>query len=635
MRVKSSSGIHRTGRAARSGGLWLAFLLILLSTLTTQADTWQAVPIHGADVRSLAVDPQDGLTVIAGTSGGQVYRTDDGGESWRDAGIPVPFPGWVLGTLTFDPNQQGRLWAGLWALWGNDGFVAYSDDLGATWTVRREGLPREAVYDLAAVPGRPGRLVAALPSGVWGSEDGGTSWRYLSPDKPQLVNASSLLIDPFDPDTIYAGTWRRAYRSDDGGASWKEIFEGMVLDSDVFTLQPVLDRPGEIWAATCGWVYRTENRGGRWQRHQEGMDERRTQSFLVLPDGALLAGTVAGLYRSENGGQSWRRTSRQDLAIGALTRGRAKNGPLYIATEGSGVWVSFDDGRTLRRANRGMSNLRISALAGDDHRLFAAVNFAGPASGIYRRAGNDFVHDHEDIPTVLDLALLDEHLFAATEGGLYLRSLAAVPDGPALDDGTWHRVEALGEQRIEQLVAGRDDLLVRTAGSLWRWRRGLLEEVPVEGASPRSAAYAWGRWWILTDDGLLRIQENQLSAAPVPQGARRLVAAGGFLTAATDDRLWIQRHPERRWEPLGKDVDRALATGDPRFPLLLAGDRGLELLDLASGESLEVPLPVPARDLRGARLHRSELLLATSGFGLLRRPLPPPPTLPATAAGRR
>ncbi|MDY7095602.1 MAG: hypothetical protein SX243_21710 [Acidobacteriota bacterium] len=633
--MKSSCEIQPTKRA--SSGVWLLFALALLflSPLPTSADTWQAVSIHGADVRSLAVDPQDGLTVIAGTSGGQVYRTTDGGESWQDAGAAVPFPGWVLGTLTFDPNQRGRVWAGLWALWGNDGFVAYSDDLGTTWTVRREGLPQEAVYDLALVPGRPGKLVAALPSGVWGSEDDGHSWQYLSPDMPQLVNASSLLVDPFDPDTIYAGTWRRAYRSDDGGASWKEIFEGMVLDSDVFTLQPVLSRPGEIWAATCGWVYRSENRGGRWQRHQEGMDERRTQSFLVLPDGALLAGTVAGLYRSENGGQSWRRTSREDLAISALARGKGDGGPLYVATEGSGVWVSFDDGRTLRRANRGMSNLRISALAGDDHRLFAAVNFAGPASGIYRRSGDDFIHDHDAVPTVLDLAMLEDHLFAATEGGLYVRSLEAVPDGPATDDGAWHRLDALGEQRIEQLVMGRNDLLVRTAGSLWRWRRGVLEEISVDGASPRSAAYAWGRWWILSDDGLLRIQEDQRSAAPVPPGARRLVAAGGFLTAATDNELWIQRHPERRWEPLGEGIARALVTGDERFPLLLAGDAGLELIDPVSGERLELPLPVPVRDLRGARIHRRELLLATSGFGLLRRPLPPPPLLPSTAAGRR
>jgi photosystem II stability/assembly factor-like uncharacterized protein len=635
MRVTSSCEIHRTGRATDGGWLLVALVLLFLSPLPTLADTWQAVPIHGADVRSLAVDPRDGLTVLAGTSGGQVYRTTDGGESWQDAGVPVPFPGWVLGTLTFDPNRRGRLWAGLWALWGNDGFVAFSDDLGTTWTIRRDGLPREAIYDLALVPGLPGRLVAALPSGVWGSEDGGLSWDYLSPDMPQLVNASSLLVDPFDPDTIYAGTWRRAYRSDDGGASWKEIFEGMVLDSDVFTLQPVLSRPGEIWAATCGWVYRSENRGGLWQRHQEGMDERRTQSFLVLPDGALLAGTVAGLYRSENGGQSWRRTSREDLAISALTRGSKENGPLYIATEGSGVWVSFDDGRTLRPANRGMSNLRISALAGDDHRLFAAVNFAGPASGIYRRSGDDFVHDHDTIPTVLDLAMLGEHLFAATEGGLYVRSLEAIP-GSRADDGAWHRLPGLGEQRIEQLVKGRDDLLVRTAAGLWRWRQGLLQEISVGGASARSAAYAWGRWWILTDEGLLRLQEDQLSAAPVPEGARRLVAAGGSLTAATDDELWIQRHPESRWEALGEGAARALVTGDERFPLLVAGDLGLQLLDPASGERLELPLPVPARDLRGARILGRELLLATSGFGLLRRPLPPPPPLPVTAtAGRR
>ena len=133
----------------------------------------ELAPLYGADVRSLAFDPGDPDVAFAGTSAGHVYRSDDGGSSWRDAGDAVPFPGWVVGSLVFDPHRSGRLWVGLWGIWGG-GSVAVSDDAGASWALRRDGLPEDdQVYALTAVPGAPGHLLAATRTGVYRTEDFG------------------------------------------------------------------------------------------------------------------------------------------------------------------------------------------------------------------------------------------------------------------------------------------------------------------------------------------------------------------------------------------------------------------------------------------------------------------------------
>src|SRR6185369_8955509 len=112
-----------------------AIWVLLASVSAVWAAEWHPAPLYGADVRSLAIVPDDPDTLLAGTSAGQVYLSQNGGRSWRDAGASLPFPGWVVSRLVFDPNKPSRLWVALWGVWGS-GQVAYSDDLGKSWSAR-------------------------------------------------------------------------------------------------------------------------------------------------------------------------------------------------------------------------------------------------------------------------------------------------------------------------------------------------------------------------------------------------------------------------------------------------------------------------------------------------------------------
>jgi photosystem II stability/assembly factor-like uncharacterized protein len=585
------------------------------------APSWSRSELWGGDVRSLAFDPGDPSRVFAGTSGGHVYVSHDTGETWADAGRELALPGWVVSDLVFDPDVAGRLWAALWGTWGG-GMVVVSDDGGVTWQPRGHAdLAHTQVYTLARVPGRPEQVFAGTLSGVWGSTDGGESWRRLTADLPEVHKVTSLLVGPGDPDRVTAGTWQRAYRSDDGGVTWDGIFDGMVLDSEVFTLTPVPGRPNELWASTCGWVYRSDNAGGRWQRFTEGFENRRTPAFAALPGGRLLAGTVAGLHASDDGGRTWRRVGPASLSLFDLAYHPRNPQRVLLATEGSGVWVSDDGGTTLRRAARGMRNLRVAALVRAGREVLAAVNHAGPASGIHtsRDGGRTFEPESSEIPPVRDLVVYGVSVYAATERGLYERA-----------GGNWRLIGEIGPHRVEQVVAAGNRLVVRTPQGLWEHDGPRFRRLEYHHGTPRSAALSGdgAALWVSDRAGLYRLTAGANDGVEVPFARGRVARFGPRLAWWGDSGLWLKPAEEDPWVRITGDAVRLLPTGDDDRPALVAKADGLALLDADSGELLPVDFPLPAAEVLSAMLHRPapgaapRLLLGTAGHGLYWAPLP-------------
>lgn len=409
---------HVAGAAGVAAGASpVAASPVTASPVPSSPVTAAPAAIWGGDVRALAVHPRDPDVLAAGTSAGHIYLSRDGGRSWSDAGAPLPFPDWVVGTLRFDPHRPDRLWAALWGVWGS-GLVAVSDDLGATWRERMgpsggsgRALPREPVYDLVVEPGAPDLLYAGARSGVWLSRDAGLGWIHLTAPYPEIHHVSSLLVHPERPGTLIAGTWRRAYRSDDGGLTWRGAFTGMELDSEVFQLRSVPGRERDLWASTCGWVYLSSDLGERWTRFKDGLPERRTPAFAVLEDGRLLAGTIAGLYVSEDAGRSWELRTDPELSVRAIVHDPRRPERIVLGTEGAGVWLSTDGGLRFEPSSRGMTNVRVEAVAalpgeapsgnGAGGEVLAEVRHAGPLSGVHRSTdgGRTFErHDGERLP---------------------------------------------------------------------------------------------------------------------------------------------------------------------------------------------------------------------------------------------
>jgi photosystem II stability/assembly factor-like uncharacterized protein len=591
------------------------FALLVLSIITAGsthaavpafAGDWQQLPLWGGDVRSAVVDPQNPDIVLAGTSAGQLFISRSGGASWSDAGAAVPFPGWVVGALHFDPNRPSRLWVALWGVWGS-GQVAFSDDLGKTWSARSSGLPDEPVYTLALVPGREGKIYAAASSGVWGTEDGGASWRQLTASIVDMGKVSSLLVDPSQPDTVIAGTWRRAYRSDDGGATWTGIFEGMVLDSEVFSMTPIPETPGEIWATTCGWVYHTLDRGDHWERFKDGFAERRTPSFAALPDGRLLAGTVGGLHLSVDGGRNWKPVGDPALSIQAIALHPDRPQRVILATEGSGIWISDDGAATFHPSSNGMSNLRVSALALSGTDLLVGVVHAALLSGVHlsRDRGATFP-DFRPLPNVLDFGIHLGRLYAATEKGLFERRGA-----------DWFRLKELGEGRVEQIAVEGDRLAVRTPEALWELQGGKFVQRPYKHGAPRSAAFFGDALWVSDAQAVYRLTNDANHTVEVPFAGGRLLRLADQLLLAGPGGAFARPGPDAAWSELTGKASRLIPTGNARWPALMVSGDTARLYDFAARKFEVLVLPVAPRDVSAAAVGDGKLYLGTSGFGVL------------------
>lgn len=583
-------------------------VLVLAALASATRGDWRSVPLYGGDVRSLAVLPADPDVVLAGTSSGQVWLSRGEAAGWQLPGERrVALPGWVVSHLVFDPHKEGRVWAALWSLWGGTGSVVYSEDMGASWTARTDGLPDVQVYRLAFDRSRPGRIYAATRGGVYGTDDYGGTWRTLTTDVPDMGKVTSLLVDPHDPAIVYAGTWQRAYRSDDRGATWRGIFEGMVLDSEVFAIRPGAGGVGDLWASTCGWVYRGSDRGARWRRHERGLEERRTPAFEILPSGRLLAGTVAGVYSSDDSGQSWTRRSPAALATATIAIHPAVPDRVLLATEGAGVWRSDDGGTTFRPMMEGMTSLRVSDLERNGHDVLMAIRHAGEASGVHAANPIDLVLRSEAglTPTVLDLAVSGSTLYAATEQGLFVRSA-----------GSWRRVEELAARRVEEVEVGPAGVAARAADGVWVSRGGAFVAVPSRTTAPQRIQWVGDSLWITDRWGIFAADGGPI---PAPPGATVLLRVGERSLWSGGEGVWLSGSSGGAppWQRLAERPARALSTGDERFPVLFLGQgRGGMLYD-QDLKGLELELPIDSRDVTAAVLAGSRLFVGTPGNGLL------------------
>jgi len=375
---------------SRLASLLLAALV--LAPVHAFAAAWWRLPVWGAEVRAFALDPFEPGTVYCGTSRGNFYRSKDGGASWEPLRQTPAFPNHYVTVLQADREVRGRLWA---ALVGDlsGSVLARSDDGGRTWTPLLASSKTVLSRAFAIAPGPAGRLAAGGDDGVRVSTDGGRTWARTGDGVPGLQQVESLAYDPADARTLYAGTWRQAFRTRDGGASWARIAEGMVLDATVYSWDFASADTRDVWVSTCGWVYRSHDGGDRWTRFTSGFTNRRSHAVRRDParPNVVYAATVAGLHRSDDGGATWARVSRESLVVTALEVDR-RSGRLFVGTEGEGVFYSDDGGRTLQPGSRGLTESRVSEIVtdpSDARRVYFFRSFAGDESGVWEASGRD------------------------------------------------------------------------------------------------------------------------------------------------------------------------------------------------------------------------------------------------------
>jgi len=208
----------------------------------------------GPSPESIAVDPTDSSTVYAGTAhpytgsnSERIFKSTDGGTTWAqtvlDAGsFPVDF-------IVVNPGRHAQVLAGSFGAGG----LFQSLDAGATWTTIPTGAACGGIAGAAFDPAGA-TLYLAGSGGVCRSTDTGTTWTAASAGG---LAVDSVLVDPSNPATLYAGTEPDlstssggVFVSTDGGGTFSLLGSGFA-PSPVRVLQRD-SKTGDLFAGTVG-----------------------------------------------------------------------------------------------------------------------------------------------------------------------------------------------------------------------------------------------------------------------------------------------------------------------------------------------------------------------------------------------
>ncbi len=247
--------------------------------------------IAGGRTTAVVGSNQDASLYFAGGADGGVFKSTDGGSSWRPIFDKEPVA--AIGAIAVNPNNPNDVWVGT-----------------------GEANPRNDV---------------AQGAGMWHSTDGGATWTHVGLDDAGSIAAIS--IDPADSRTVVVAALGQIFRDNamrgiyvthDAGRHWtRTLYTGPMVGASDVVRSP--DHPRVLFAG----LY----------------------PLRRLPWTMISGGSGGGVFRSDDGGMTWRKltaglpagpTGRIGLAVG--TRGRvyaiiqAKEGDLWRSDDGGASW---------------------------------------------------------------------------------------------------------------------------------------------------------------------------------------------------------------------------------------------------------------------------------------------------------
>jgi photosystem II stability/assembly factor-like uncharacterized protein len=343
-------------------------------------------PYRGGRVCAVTGVRGQPATFYAGSTGGGVWKTSDGGTTWE----PISdrdFTTGSIGAIAVAPSDANVVYAGTGEsqmranVAAGDG-VYRSTDAGRSW--RNVGL--RATWHISRVvvhPRDPDTVYVAALGHAWGpnpergvyrSRDGGQSWRQVL-FVDARTGAADLAMDPGNPRVLFAAFWQayRApwsiesggqasglYKSTDGGDSWRKLAgglpEGVVGRIGVAVSAA---REGRVWAiveAKAGGLFRSDDGGEDWERVSSAHQLRQRAWYYTWvyadpkhPDTVYLPNVE--LNKSIDGGRTFTVVGRpfwdnHDLWIDPDDSNRmilGNDGGARVSYNGGDTWSSEDN----------------------------------------------------------------------------------------------------------------------------------------------------------------------------------------------------------------------------------------------------------------------------------------------------
>ncbi|MFH1763777.1 MAG: hypothetical protein ABIF09_06250 [Gemmatimonadota bacterium] len=347
--------------------------------------------VTGGRVHDIEALPNDPSTIFVASASGGLWKTTNRGVTWRnvfdtiavstfgDVAIALSNPQIVYAGTGEQNNRQSTSW-------GNG--MYRSDDGGESW--RHLGLVETRHIGKVEVhPSNPevvyvaalGNLWAPSPDrGLFKSSDGGQTWsKVLFVD--EYTGVIDMVMDPSNPDILYVATYQRLrrawgfngggpgsgiYMTMDGGANWRELTNGIpagdkgriglaISRSNPRVLNAIVEHADPNQQGT----YRTEDGGVTWER-VNALNSRPmyySEIFIDPNNEDRVYALATSSHKSEDGGRTFEEIAvRPTYDVGvhadhhALWIDPNDSNHLYLGGD-AGFHESYDRGVTFRKIN--------------------------------------------------------------------------------------------------------------------------------------------------------------------------------------------------------------------------------------------------------------------------------------------
>ena len=385
--------------------------------------TWQFVGLYNAgQIGAVRIHPTNPNIVWVAAYGDAfkrntergVFKTDDGGKSWRK----VLFINDGVGAMDLElqpanPNVvytwMSRLERRPWTIisGSSDGGFFKSTDGGEHFTHLTSGLPADLIgkANLAVTNAKPDRIYALIEArpggGFYRSDDAGQSWTLVNSQGALIQRPfyyTTLGADPTNADVVYAGA-ESFFKSTDGGKTftalrtphgdnhdiWINPRDGNIMIQSNDGGANVSFDGGRTWSSQLNQV--TGEFYGVWVDNQfpyklyGAQQDASTPTRVVREDpdreGLLYAGTEFGMYISFDNGAHWQ-PFQLNLPNVPITDIKVHHKDLIVATKGRAFWI-LDNVSSLHHLAPGFGSSDIHLFKPrDGYRTRSAAGVLGP-----------------------------------------------------------------------------------------------------------------------------------------------------------------------------------------------------------------------------------------------------------------
>jgi photosystem II stability/assembly factor-like uncharacterized protein len=464
-----------------------------------QGSTWlRATGALAADTRSVLFDP-DGEFAFALASG-RILRSSDHGETWQQLTLTESF-------ASLSAGPSGLVLAG--TAGGGGGRVLLSRDAGATWTALLSGIHGE--ISSVSIPSDK-YLYAATYGAVARSSDGGTTWQTAAgPGGGDHV--VSVVADQKTPTTVFllqtfAGVWK----SIDAANSWRLTNPYPAVEAPL-SLQIVDSTPWLVYAniGAGGGLFASADGGYSWR----GAGPNRSVNALDLVvhgREGLYVMADTDVYHSDDRGRTWERVG---VGSGANAIAVARNGTMYAAMGGRGIWKKPPDGPLRGLAGPPPdSDVDVQVAPTNPREVFVTGEIGGDDSDYGWRSldggrtwtslrpsvsGDSFVIDPHNARIVY---ATDTRVRKSTDSGSTWRITTAYE--PRSDGFSMLRIDARATNSVYVCRANGQLLRSENAAATWRQAAAIPDGISSFQPDPTSAR----RVWAVSTDAVLYRSDN-------------------------------------------------------------------------------------------------------------------------------